>query len=81
RSGYRSDIPDRKTFMAEKKTQAAIRDKVQEAVRQRMGAPTFSLPDDWVYDRSTFRTKIEGMIRDKVKATWSQRFGDTIPPG
>lgn len=81
RSGYRSDIPDRKTFMAEKKTQDAIRDKVQAAVRLRMDAPTFSLPDDWTYDAPTFRTKIETLIREKVKSTWKQRFGDTIPPG
>lgn len=81
RTGYRSDIPDRKTFMAEKKTRDAIRDKVQSAVRQRMDAPAFSLPDDWVYDAPTFREKIEVMIRDKVKATWKQRFGETIPPG
>ena len=81
RSGYPPNINDEKVFLEHPRTRELVREKVQEAVRLRFGLRDFTLPDDWVYDRASFKEKLSGMIRDKVRAQWKEKFGNRLPPG
>lgn len=81
RSGYPPNINDEGIFLEHPRTRELVREKVQEAVRLRFGLRDFTLPDDWAYDRASFKKKLSGMIRDKVRAQWKEKFGTRLPPG
>lgn len=81
RSGYPPDITEQAAFLVHPRTRELVREKVQEAVRLRFGLREFTLPEDWVYDRASFKEKLSGMIREKVRTQWKEKFGNRLPPG
>lgn len=81
RSGYPPDIRDKDAFFAHPKSRQLVREKVQEAVRVRFALRDFTLPENWEYDRKSFSETIGGLIREKVRAQWQEKFGGKLPPG
>ncbi|MBI1216024.1 MAG: hypothetical protein GC185_09430 [Alphaproteobacteria bacterium] len=81
RTGYHSDIRDRATFVAQKKTQREIRKQVEEQFRTRFGQKDFTLPDDWTYEPESFKKSVKKMMREQAHVAWRRRFGDKLPPG
>ncbi|MDE1154052.1 MAG: hypothetical protein PW788_16085 [Micavibrio sp.] len=81
KSGYPPTITEKDDFLKEPKTQKLIRDQVQQSIRYKFGMKDFTLPDDWVYDRESFKTTVAALIDKQAKGKWHEKFGDRLPPG
>jgi len=81
KSGYPPTITEKDEFLQQPKTKKLIREAVQQSIRTKFGMSDFTLADDWVYDRESFKTTIAALIEKQAKGKWHETFGDKVPPG